>query len=201
MRRLYDPNRPVGFESRKSYAARCASGFWDRFLPGPVVVDVGYRGGIADAVPIVDGAVGIERGSPEYNGFNLPFNSGSVDSLYASHVIEHLLSADAYLKEWFRVLREGGFMVLAVPHAHLYERRLTVPPSRWSPEHLAAYSPASLLWLVETALKPNSYRIRFFEDNDAGYDYSLPIDAHPVGCLEMTLVLEKRRLPEWSVEP
>ena len=201
MKRLLDPNRPVGFESRKAYAARCASGFWDRYLRGPTVVDVGFRGGIADAVPIVDGAVGIELGSPGYDGFNLPFADGTVDAVYCSHVLEHLERPVAYLREWFRTLRTGGHLLLFVPSAFLYERRLTVPPSRWSPEHRRSYTPATLLMTVEAALRPNSYRIRHLADEDAGYDYGLPPTVHPQGCLEICLVIEKIQPPAWEVEP
>ena len=92
-------------------------------------------------------------------------------------------------------------MLLFVPHAYLYERRVTVPPSRWSPEHLRSYSPATLLAQVESALQPNTYRVRHLADNDTNYDYSLPLTVHPRGCLEIELVLQKIQPPDWSVEP
>ena len=99
------------------------------------------------------------------------------------------------------MLRIGGFLITFVPHAYLYERRLTVPPSRWSIEHLRAYSPAMLLTAVETALTPNTYRIRHFADADFGYRYDLPRDMHPAGVLEMELVIQKISPPAWQVEP
>ena len=92
-------------------------------------------------------------------------------------------------------------MIVFVPHALLYERRLTVPPSRWSPEHLVALTPARLLKFVERALEPNTYRVEHLADNHAGYDYSLPIDVHGVGCLEIELVLRRIVPPAWKVEP
>lgn len=196
-----DPNRLVGRESRKAYAARCASGFWTRFLAGPVVLDIGYKGGEPDAVPILEHAVGIELGYPGYDDLRLPWPDGSVDAVHASHVLEHVSPPEGYLREWFRVLRIGGHLVLTVPHAFLYERRLTVPPSRWSSEHLRSYTPASLLAETERALPANSYRVRLLRDEDLGYRYDLPPDAHPVGCLEIVLVLQKILPPEWSVEP
>ena len=210
MKRVLDPNRPVGHESRKGYAARCASGFWDAYLNGPVVLDVGHRGGLQDALPIVDGAIGIEHGYPGYDGLRLPFADGSVDAVHASHVLEHVGSVDEsgwghsannHLREWFRVLRIGGHLVLMVPHAYLYERRLTVPPSRWSPEHVRAYTPASLLVEVEGALEPNSYRVRSLRDRDAGYGYAVPSTTHPIGQFEVELVLQRIAQPAWKVEP
>lgn len=214
----HDPARPVGFESRKAYARRCREGFWDRWIAGPKVVDIGYMGGLPDAASIVPGAIGLETGHvrqdedtpPDmvadyagkgYDGFRLPFDDFTVDTVHSSHVLEHLTGAALFLREWFRVLRVGGTMILFVPHAFLYERRLTVPPSRWSPEHLTAVSPSSLLRLVEDALAPNSYRVAHMADADDGYDYSLPLTAHPTGSLEIELVLRRISPPEWEVEP
>ena len=196
-----DPNRPVGFESRKTYRRRCESGFWERFVPGPLVLDIGFRGGISDALPILPGAIGIELGYPGYDGLHLPWPDGGVDCICSSHVLEHVMPTGDYLREWFRVLRTGGTMILMVPHAYLYERRLTVPPSRWSPEHLFAVTPATLLTAVEEALAPNSYRILHLADADDGYDYSLPPESHPTGALEIELVICKREPPAWQVEP
>jgi SAM-dependent methyltransferase len=195
-----DPGRLVGFESRKAYRRRCESGFWDRWLRGPNVLDIGFRGGIHDALPIVESAIGIGLDFPGYDGLHLPFPDGWAATVHASHVLEHVAPAEDYLREWFRVIPVGGTMILFVPSAYLYERRLTVPPSRFSPEHLRSYTPASLLAEVEHALEPNTYRVRHLADNDEWYDYSLPIETHPVGCLEIELVLEKITPPVWAVD-
>ena len=47
----------------------------------------------------------------------LPIASGSVDVLYSSHMVEHLVREDAaaFLREARRVLRHGGLIRLAVP--------------------------------------------------------------------------------------
>ena len=109
-------------------------------------------------------------------------------------------SEQKHLREWFRVLRIGGFLVLMVPSAYLYERRLTVPPSRWSGEHLRSYTPATLLAAVERALEPNTYRVRHLADNDVGYRYDLPTTVHPEGALEIEAVIQRIRPPEWKIE-
>jgi SAM-dependent methyltransferase len=189
----------VGFESEKSYDRRCEEGFWDRFAQGPVVLDIGYRGFWPDAVPILPHAIGIELGYPGYDGFNLPFGDGSVDCVHSSHVLEHVQDAHLTLKEWFRVLRVGGHLITFVPHAYLYERSISVPPSRWSGEHLRCYTPGSLLSEIEGALSPNSYRVVHLRDNDYGYDYGLPVTEHPTGCLEIECVIQKIEPPLWGV--
>lgn len=51
---------------------------------------------------------------------NLPFDSNSVDLIYASHVFEYFdrIGAIDLLKEWRRVLKVGGVLRLAVPDFH-----------------------------------------------------------------------------------
>lgn len=198
---IFTPNRPVGLESRKLYEYRRQIGFWDAFIPGRNVLDIGYRGGLMDALPICDGAFGIEFGTPGYDGLHIPIADEWADAVHASHVLEHVDPPEEYLAEWFRKLRVGGCMLLFLPHAYLYERRLTVPPSRFSGEHLRAYTPGSLLQEIERALTPNSYRIRHLADIDYGYDYTLPIDVHPIGAFEIECVIEKTTPPAWQVEP
>ncbi len=196
-----NPSRAVGFESRKAYRRRCENGFWSRWLREPNILDLGFRGGTPDALPIVDGAIGIELDYPGYDGLHLPCPNGWVNTVHASHMLEHVAPPEDYLREWHRVLAIGGTMILFVPSAFLYERRLTVPPSRFSPEHLRSYTPGSLLAEVERALAPNTYRVRHLADNDERYDYSLPAHVHPVGGLEIEFVLEKIAPPAWQVEP
>ncbi|MEI6212358.1 MAG: class I SAM-dependent methyltransferase, partial [bacterium] len=155
-----DLDRRVGKESQKMFAQRCVSGFWERYITGPAVVDVGYRGGVWDALPIVPSAVGIDLDTPGYDGLHLPYDDYSMDAVHSSHVLEHVRDASESLQEWFRVLKVGGHLITFVPHAHLYERRMSLP-SQWSNEHLRILSPARLLEVVEDALEPNSYRIRY----------------------------------------
>jgi len=55
----------------------------------------------------------------------IPHASGTVDVIYSSHMIEHLVRGDAwaFLLECHRVLRSGGRLRLAVPDLHLLARR------------------------------------------------------------------------------
>lgn len=47
----------------------------------------------------------------------LPFQTASIEAIYASHVLEHLYLSDAkcLLKDCFRVLRPGGILRMVVP--------------------------------------------------------------------------------------
>ena len=197
---VFDPKRPVGYESRKLYANRWTTGFWQAFITGPRCLDVGYRGG-TDAVPIFPNFTGVELDTAGYDGTTLPYPAGSIDCVHASHVLEHVADARSSLWSWHQVLRIGGTLIIMVPHAYLYERRVTVPPSRWSPEHVRGFTPATLLKLVEETLPPNTYRIRRLVDRDDSYEYGLPITAHPRGALEIELVIKRIAPPLWQVEP
>jgi phosphatidylethanolamine/phosphatidyl-N-methylethanolamine N-methyltransferase len=45
----------------------------------------------------------------------LPFDSGSVDRLIATHVLEHIYKPHDALREWDRVLRPGGAISILLP--------------------------------------------------------------------------------------
>jgi SAM-dependent methyltransferase len=77
---------------------------------------------------------------------HLPFRSGSVDLLLAADVIEHLDDDRAALREFVRVLRPGGHLVLTVPAF----------PSLWGPQdivshHRRRYRRSALLSLIRGA--------------------------------------------------
>jgi SAM-dependent methyltransferase len=189
---------PVKGEPAKMFVLRLINGFFSKYMSGSVILDIGYRGGHTDAVPIFPHAIGIDLDYPGYDGVRLPFEDGSVDSVFASHILEHVLDPTAVFREWFRVLKIGGFIVCIVPHQYLYERKVDLP-SRWNAGHLRFYTPAALLRELEESLEPNSYRIRCFTENDFGYAYGLTPDRHAWGCYEIELVVEKIERPSWTL--
>ena len=133
---------------------------------------------------------------PGYDGLRLPFPNDSQDAVYSSHCLEHIPNSNAALAEWYRVLRLGGYIVLAVPHQWLYERKATVP-SRFNRAHQRFYTPASLLAEVENALPAGGYRVRLLRDNDVGFNYEVPPHQHAGGCYEIELVIEKIAFPAY----
>jgi SAM-dependent methyltransferase len=194
-----DPDRRVGTEARKTYALKLENGFIERYLSGSAILDIGYTGYETDVLPIVPQAIGVDFDYPGYDGETLPFASGSQDSVFSSHCLEHVKDSRASIREWFRVLKNGGFLVICVPHQYLYERRLELP-SQWNLDHRRFYTPAALMADVEAALEPNTYRVRQLIDNDLGYDYAIPLHQHPGGCYEIELVLERIAPPPWRLD-
>ncbi|HEX4111439.1 MAG TPA: methyltransferase domain-containing protein [Stellaceae bacterium] len=191
--------RSLGAEVSKNYRRFSDNGFFARYLAGDNILDIGYKGYRPGAMPILPHAVGVDLDYPGYDGKSLPFADESQDAVFSSHTLEHVADYRGAIAEWFRVLRIGGFLIITVPHQFLYERKL-LPPSRFNQDHKRFYTAASLLLEIEEALDPFSYRIRFPEDNDAGFDYAVPPRRHATGCYETIIVLERIPRPDYADE-
>lgn len=196
---LNDWGKKVGEEARKNFAHWLETSFYDRFLAGDKVLDIGFSGYLDDVVPITPKAIGVGLDYPGYDGKVLPFPDNSQDAVFASHCLEHIPDYRTVIADWFRVLRVGGFLVVAVPHQYLYERRLDLP-SRFNADHRRFYTGASLLREIEEAVDPGLYRVRWLQDNDRNFDYNIPPKDHACGCYEIQLVIEKITPPAYIDE-
>ena len=192
-------NRRLGPEAAKNWPRRQREEFFQKYLTGDAILDIGYRGADPTSEPITDKAIGIDLDYPGYDGRTLPFPRESQDAIFASHVLEHIEDWAGALADWFRVLKIGGFLIIAVPHRDLYERK-SGPPSRFNLDHIRFYTPASLLHEIEAALPVGGYRVRSLKDVDEGFDYAIPPPSHAVGCYEIELVVEKIRIPDYAEE-
>lgn len=55
------------------------------------------------------------------DGTNLPwFSDNSLDYVFSSHCLEHFHEPKKALLEWTRVLKNGGYLVLILPHKNYY---------------------------------------------------------------------------------
>lgn len=50
------------------------------------------------------------------------FGSDAMDFVFSSHLLEHMEDPKKALAEWWRVIKEGGYLVLYLPHKNLYPR-------------------------------------------------------------------------------
>lgn len=57
----------------------------------------------------------------------------SLDFIHSSHCLEHLRDPREGLRNWFRVIREGGYLVITIPEEDLYEQG--VFPSTFNRDH------------------------------------------------------------------
>jgi predicted SAM-dependent methyltransferase len=190
--------RLVGEESRKSYEDKIRTGFFEKYMSGKGL-EIGGTGYLNGVVPILDTATNIDIDYLGYDGKTLPFPNESQDYIYSSHCLEHISDYNQALREWMRVLKVGGHMVISVPHQFLYEKRKN-KPSRWNGDHKRFYTPASLLKEIEEAFKPNSYRVRYLADEDNGFDYSVVPENHSCGRYEIEVVIQKIASPSWELE-
>lgn len=78
-----------------------------------------------------------------------PFRNDTFDQVRAIHVIEHVSDVIATVSEWHRILRPGGTVFIATPHYTDFSS-FCDPTHRW---HL------------------NSYSLRYFGEDNAGYAY------------------------------
>lgn len=114
-------------------------------------------------------------------------------TVYASHVLEHLDQPTTAIKNWWRILKDDGYLIIIVPHRDLYERKLELP-SQWNPDHKWFYLPdqaakqtLSLKQIIRDALGPVTIQMRVLSD---GW-IELPINQHPVGEYSIEAIIKK----------
>lgn len=73
----------------------------------------------------------------------LPVDDLSADTVIARHILEHCVDTVGTLRNWARVLKIGGRMVIAVPNQEICS---SIP---MNPEHVHAFTPKSLKNLME----------------------------------------------------
>lgn len=75
------------------------------------------------------------------------FGSASMDFVYSSHVLEHIKDYPAALKEWWRVVKPSGYLILYLPDEDEYPK---VGEKGANPDHKWNVN----IELVVTAMKP-----------------------------------------------
>lgn len=74
----------------------------------------------------------------------IPVEDGRFDTVIARHILEHIVNDVDAVKEWGRVLRKSGRLIIAVPNHNL---RNTIPMNI---EHVRAWTPKSLKSFMES---------------------------------------------------
>jgi SAM-dependent methyltransferase len=129
----------------------------------------------------------------------------SYDFVHSSHCLEHMVDPSVALKNWFRILKPGGYLICVIPDEDLYEQGTF--PSSFNPDHkwtFTTWKPSSwsnysinLFDLIPT-LGGSAQTLRI-ELLDATYHYGLPRfdqTLTPMGESAIELIIRKRHPQE-----
>jgi ADP-heptose:LPS heptosyltransferase/predicted SAM-dependent methyltransferase len=94
------------------------------------------------------------------------FGSASMDFVFSSHLLEHIQDFKAALKEWWRVIKPNGYLVLYLPHKNFYPN-IGTPGS--NPDHKHDFMPED----IEKAMKEiGHWDLVRNEDRNENIEYS-----------------------------
>lgn len=185
-------------ETSKAKQRRIREGFFDRYIHGKGIdIGCGRLQTHDGADPLTDSVVQHDSDICDAHTMNV-YKDEEFDYVYASHILEHLDYPKVAVRNWYRILKYGGHLIIAVPSAFRYEKQLKLP-SRWNGDHKLLYYPSTLLSIVEASLQPNSYLIEYFKDCAEGYDWSIPPNMHSCGEYQYECVIKKIKAPTWEL--
>jgi ADP-heptose:LPS heptosyltransferase len=90
---------------------------------------------------------------------------GSMDAVYSSHTLEHVEKPKDVLKEWWRCVKVGGYLVLYLPHKDFYPN---IGQPGANKDHKWDFVPDDVVKLMEWA----SYDLVKNETRSEGREYS-----------------------------
>lgn len=93
------------------------------------------------------------------------FRDETLDYVFSSHLLEHMPDPGKTLKEWMRVLKPGGVIVMYLPLEDCYPN---VGQPGANPDHKHNLTPRKVL----DYLSPLSYEIVHIEEHTEGDEYS-----------------------------
>lgn len=181
--------RPYIFaETSKAKIRRLRENFFEKYCRGKGL-DIGYGGD--KLIPGID-VWDFEHGDAQYLK-GIP--DGKYDFVYSSHVLEHVENAEITLKNWFRVLKKGGYLLIYIPHRDLYEKKKTLP-SRFNPDHKRFFiidndelpDTLGVLPLIKRTLK--NFEIIYCKKCNEGHTITDP-EQHSDGEFSIEIVIRK----------
>ncbi len=186
--------RPITqLETAKAKPRRIREGFYDKFCIGDGF-DIGYGGDILS--PNCRGW-DVEDGDAQFlNGID----DESFDFVYSGHTLEHMVDAEIALKNWWRVVKPDGYLIIYIPHRDLFERKKTLP-SRWNDDHKHFFlldedeppDTIGILPLIQRSLSNNS--IEYAKICDEGYLIPSP-EEQGSGEYSIEVILKKSLLSD-----
>lgn len=128
-------------ETTKAKPRLKENGFYSKHIEGKKVIDVGV--GRLDthdgADPICEWAEMHDKDICDATTMSA-YADETFDTVYASHILEHLSDPITAVKNWLRICKKKGVVFISIPHRDLYERKKELP-SRWNGDHKYFYLP------------------------------------------------------------
>ncbi len=93
----------------------------------------------------------------------LPFRDETLDFICASHLIEHIKDPVQAIEDWFKKLRQGGLLLLIVPHKSFIPN---IGTQAGDPTHVADYTPEDFIKIVLEKLEVKYKLVSFNNINN-----------------------------------
>lgn len=180
-------------EVAKSHQRRLKENWFEKYAP--------------ENLPGIDIGCQTDPLNSTFRKFDLIFGDGdatfmadvpdeSYHTVFASHIIEHLVDPITGIQNWYRITKTGGHLIIVAPHRDLYEKKKRLP-SNWNFDHKTFWLPEKSdppdTWnFKETILRaiPNA-EIVLFRVLDEGFDYNIPANQHSVGEYSIEAIIHK----------
>jgi ADP-heptose:LPS heptosyltransferase/predicted SAM-dependent methyltransferase len=105
------------------------------------------------------------------------FASQSCDFVFSSHLLEHIEDYKAALKEWWRVIKPGGHLILYLPHKEFYPN---VGQEGANPDHKHDFMPEDITKAMRFFLMPG-WDLIVNEERNQDQEYSF-LQVYKKGC-------------------
>lgn len=175
-------------ETTKAHSRRVREGFFEKYCKGKGL-DIGFG---SDLITKNAKGYDFEHGDAQ---LLKGVKNNSFDFVYSSHTIEHLPDPYLGVKNWFRVVKPGGYLIIYLPHRDLYEKKKTLP-SRFNPNHYHFFlvdrdeepDTIGVVPLIEKTL--NDFDIVYAKECSEGHTITDP-EIHSDGEFSIEVVVKK----------
>jgi len=99
------------------------------------------------------------------------FKDKVLDYVFASHSLEDFEDTVGILREWWRVIKPGGHLIVIMPHAKYYPRHGTPGAN---PDHKHDFLPEMLLKQIDETF-PGEYNLLQSESFDNNFEFDIVI--------------------------
>lgn len=123
--------------------------------------------------------IGIDNGHHERFGYAIKpdllvdtcedlsiFGSQSMDFVFSSHLLEHIIDYKSSLKEWWRLIKTGGHLVLYLPHKDFYPN---IGVEGANPDHKHDFMPQDI---IDAMLETKGFDLLENQERNEGDEYS-----------------------------